>query len=144
MKRETISLEVVRWRLARLWLVLSGLIVLVLILQSVSGKYADKLQNVWSWALPTIVPTLSLIVTVLGANALEAKPQPEKVRRSFYLVAFWLSALYLALVLCTITLDSVTSFDPLELLTVSNLWLGPLQGVVASALAVLFFTRKTA
>jgi hypothetical protein len=145
MKRDLkMPLDGVRWRLARLWLLLAGLIILILIVQSATGKYAGKVQNVWSWALPTIMPTLSLIVTVLGANALEAQPQAAKVRRSFYLVALWLSAIYLILVLCTITLDSVTTYDPLELLTVSNLWLGPLQGVVASSIAVLFFTKQSA
>jgi len=142
-KDPTILLHIARWKLARLWLLLSGLIALVLIIQSTMGKYPGKAQNVWSWALPTILPTLSLILAVLGANALDPEDKSVTVRKTFYSLAVGLSLAYLLLVLLTLTLDPMTPYESVELMTLSNLWLGPFQGVVASAIAVLFFSRKS-
>lgn len=139
---DTVSLDRARWRLAVLWFSLSGLVTLTLIVQSAAGKYSDVVQEVWSWALPTIMPTLSLILAVLGANALQPDGPGTRVRKAFYSLALVLSLAYLLLVLLTITLDPLTPYDSLELMNLSNLWLGPLQGVVASSIAVLFFTKQ--
>lgn len=107
------------------------------------GKYQTKVQAVWSWALPTLMPTLALIITVLGANAIGSdRDDKRRVKRSFYLIAFGLSAIYLSLILVTLLAEPFTPFEALELLNLSSLWLGPFQGLVASALAILFFTRQ--
>jgi len=141
---ETMLLDHVRWQLAKLWFGLGTPILLILIGQSMFGKYAGKAQAVWSWALPTLMPTLALIITVLGANALvDVNDQKRKVKRSFYLLALTLSSLYLVLILATLLIEPFTPSEPLELLNLSSLWLGPLQGLVASALAILFFTKQS-
>src|SRR5262245_40106702 len=139
----SILLDEVRWKLARIWLIMSGSLFLLLIIQSVMGKYAGKVQNVWGWALPSIMPTLSVIVTVLGAGAIEPdKKEKTKVKKHFYLTVYWLSVVYLSIVLGTVLAEPFTPFDSVELLNLSNFWLGPFQGLVASAMAVLFFTKK--
>jgi hypothetical protein len=139
----SISLDRVRWQLAKLWLGLAIPIFLILIGQSMFGKYQTKVQAVWSWALPTLMPTLALIITVLGANAIgAAEDGKRRVKRSFYIIAFGLSALYLLLILITLLIEPFTPFEALELLNLSSLWLGPFQGLVASALAILFFTKQ--
>lgn len=141
--KNTIPLDRVRWQLAKLWLGLATPIFVILIGQSVFGKYHEKVQAVWSWALPTLMPTLALIITVLGANAIGAvEDKKRRVKRSFYLVAFGLSAIYLLLILITLLIEPFTPFEALDLLNLSSLWLGPFQGLVASALAILFFTRR--
>jgi hypothetical protein len=139
----TILLESVRLRLSILWLVGSGVILLMLIAQSLMGKYQNKTQEVWGWMLPTILPALSLILSVLGASALAEESGKTRAKRSFFLIAYLLSAVYLFLVFATMLIEPFTSFEPLELLKLSNLWLAPLQGLVTSALGVLFFTKKT-
>jgi len=140
---DSILLDEVRWKLARIWLIMGGIFFLLLIIQSVMGKYAGKVQNVWGWALPTIMPTMSLIVTVLGAGAVEdGKEDKTKVKKPFYLTVYWLSVVYLGIVLGTLLAEPFTPFDSVELLNLSNFWLGPFQGLVTSAMAVLFFTKK--
>src|SRR5260370_30125865 len=138
----TVPLSRARSRLAAQWLIGSSIIFLLLILQSVFGKYHDKAQQVWSWALPSLMPTLTLIISVLGANALEPQDEGVNVRKGFYQMAIWLSAVYLFLVLFTFLIEPFTSFDSAELLSLSNLWLGPFQGLVASTVGLLFFTKK--
>lgn len=137
-----VPLSRARSRLAAQWLIGAGIIFLLLILQSVFGKYHDKAQQVWSWALPSLMPTLTLIISVLGANALEPQDEGGYVRKSFYRLAMWLSAAYLILILFTILIEPFTTFDSAQLLNLSNLWLGPFQGFVASAIGLLFFTKK--
>ena len=142
--KDALSLEQVRWKLAALWFIGGAVITLLLITQSVLGKYPGKVQNVWSWALPTIMPTLSLIITVLGANAwaVNGADDNRMVRRTFFRVAYGISASYLLLVLASILVEPFTPFEPVELLNLSSLWLAPFQGLAASAIAILFFTGR--
>ena len=64
------------------------------------------------------------------------------MRTSFYRLALALSIFYLALVLLTILIQPLTGTDTLDLMKRSNLWLGPIQGLVGSALGVLFASKK--
>jgi cytochrome bd-type quinol oxidase subunit 2 len=138
-----IPLDRARLRLGILWLAGSGLIVFMLVAQSLMGKYGNKVQDVFGWAMPTIVPALSLILTVLGAGALVHQHEETQVKRSFFLIAYVLSLVYLFLVFAIIAVEPFTSFESLELLKLSNLWLAPLQGLVTSALSALFFTKQS-
>ena len=148
------SLDQVRWRLAKLWYIGAGLIFLLLIVQSFGTVYGGRVGEVWSWALPALIPTLSLITSVLGSAALVrhgGKKPKVGVKRRFAAVSFWLSVVYLSLILATILSQPIVvilrpdwSFGAVDALKQSHLWLAPIQGVVVSALAVLFFSEKTA
>ncbi|HVR10221.1 MAG TPA: hypothetical protein VMW75_19395, partial [Thermoanaerobaculia bacterium] len=120
----------------------AGGIVLVLIVQSVAGKYAGQAQEVWGWALPTFLPTLALMVAVLGAGALEPVADTTQVRGDFYVLALWLSRVYVALIVGIILVEPLSPLEPLALYKLSGLWLAPFQGLVTSAIGVLFFTRQ--
>ena len=140
-KHKAIPLERVRWKLARLWLVMGGGFLLLLIVQSIMGKYDQKVQRVWSWALPSIMPTLSLIVTILGMNAFHNEEEPaSEIRQPFYRAVFWVSVIYLSILIGTVLVEPFTPYESLELLNLSNFWLAPLQAFVASAIAVIFLS----
>ena len=138
----TTSLDIVRTRLAGVWLGTSALIVVLVALQSLLGKYGDHTQDAWGWLLPTIMPTSGVIVTGLVVTALDSATSGSVVRTSFYRLAVALSIFYLALVLLTILVQPLTGADALDLMKRSNLWLGPIQGLVGSALGVLFASKK--
>jgi hypothetical protein len=143
----TLSLDAVRARLSAVWLVGTGIVFVLLVVQSLLGRYEDKTQEAWGWLLPTIMPTLGLIVTVLGYTALDPIFSQAVVRRSFFRVAIWLSVMYLLLILLTIGVQPFVARDAnaaVELMRTSQLWLGPFQGLVASALGVLFVSKKDA
>ena len=141
-KQNVIPLDRVRWKLASLWLLMGGGFLLLLIVQSIMGKYDQKVQRVWSWALPSIMPTLSLIVTVLGMNAYESEDEAAaEIRRPFYRAVFWVSVIYLSILIGTILVEPFTPYESLELLNLSNFWLAPLQAFVASTIAVLFLSK---
>src|SRR5262245_42193110 len=135
---DRISSKVCRKRLAILWIIGGLLLFFVLILQSVFGRFGDKMEEAWSWFLPTLMPTLSLILGVLTFDATSGGGSGKTVDRFFYRLAFWLSAVYLLVVAMTLFLQPFTQTPLLELMDRSNLWLGPLQGLVAAVLVIFF------
>ena len=139
---ELIPIDQVRVQLGRLWLIGSLAITTILVIQSLLGKYEDAAQEAWGWLLPTIMPTLGMIVAVLSYTALDRSLLDTLVRRSFYVITWWLSLVYLFFILLTILIHPFTNRQPVELMRMSNLWLGPMQGLVGSALGVLFVSKK--
>ena len=134
--------------LSAIWFVFSGLIVALLIVQTLLHAYdfegVSVVAQVWNWALPQFVPTLSLMIGVFAATAL-APPvaDPPRVNRGFLLLAASLSAIYLALVMGTIFAEALwRDAGPIKLMETANLWLAPFQGLVASALGALFVSTK--
>jgi hypothetical protein len=140
--RHYVPIEQARSRLAQLWLGFATLIYVILVVQSLRFVYGAAVQEVWGWILPTTMPTLGMIVTVLGYTALDPASSKTIVRRSFLAISFWLSFVYLLLILITILIQPMTPGNPVELMRMSNLWLGPFQGLVASALGVLFVSKR--
>ena len=57
-------------RLAAMWFVGSGVLFLLVLLQTVGGKYTGQAAEVWGWLLPTFMPTLGLIMSVLVLDAM--------------------------------------------------------------------------
>src|SRR3546814_12120112 len=57
-----------KWMLAAIWLVGAGGVFLLLVAQSLLGRSEPATHEVWGWFLPTVMPTLSLIVGVLVAD----------------------------------------------------------------------------
>jgi hypothetical protein len=135
---DKISARVCRKRLAILWITGGLFLFFVLILQSVFGRFGDRIEDAWSWFLPTLMPTLSLILGVLTLDATSGGDGGKLMDRFFFRLAFWLSALYLLVVGMTLFLQPFTQTPLLELMHRSNLWLGPLQGLAAAVLGIFF------
>jgi len=133
-----ISTKMCRKRLAILWFGFGFVLFIVLVLQSVFGRFGDWVEDAWSWFLPSIMPTLSLIVGVLVLDVTSGRDAEKKVGSFFFWLAFLLSAVYLVLVATTLFLQPFTGVPPLDLMKLSNLWLGPLQGLVAAVLGAFF------
>lgn len=145
-----ILLETARWRLGTLWFGGSGLIFLVLAIQSLTGVYEDSVKSVWGWALPNFLPTLMTMIGVFGADALapEAEADRLSVRSNFLKLAIALSAFHLFCVMLTLLirpllpgLNNDPNMPPMEVFDTANLFLGPLQGLVGAAIGVLFFSK---
>jgi hypothetical protein len=169
MSTEAIPLDKARSRLAKLWLGGSGVVFFIVLLQSFGTIYRGRLAEVWGLTLSTFLPTLSLIVSVLGASAIDSQATTQNsvqvpgVRRDFYAIAYWLSAAYFVIITVTIlaqpavmyfqspepSMDEVLKeskgdVTAADVLKMSNLWLSPFQGLVIAAMGTLFFTKKSA
>lgn len=125
-------------RLATLWFGASGALFSILIVQSILGKYGEGAAEAWSWFLPTLVPTLSLIVGVLVMDALKKGVKQRTVGAFLFNLSFWLSGFYLLTLGLTIFLQPFSEMGALELMKVSNLWIAPIQGLVTAAIAAFF------
>lgn len=150
-KPKMVSLEEARWALGKVWFTGAALLAALLIFQSLSGVHEGRVEGVWGWALPNVMPTLSLMIGVFAAVALQEHVESDsmRVRRPFFRLALGLSIFHLLVVAATIVaqpfLGSIkgSEANPMTLFDMSNLWLGPLQGLVAAVIGALFFSKTS-
>lgn len=137
------TLKTAEWRLATLWLSAAGILFLVLIMQSVVDYYEPLTEQAWGWFLPTVMPTLALIVGTLVAEAKEPESGERPIDPRLFRLGLALSVAYLLAVAASIFAAPLVAgrITPVALMQRSNLWLGPLQGLVAGTLGV--FYRRT-
>jgi hypothetical protein len=139
-----VSMARCKRRLGALWFGWSGLLFVLLTLQTVFGRYGSNADEAWGWLLPGLLPTLSVIISVLVMDALGQSLKVKSVDSYFFWLTFSLCTFYLMMVTLTILLQPFAPLDPLTLVKQSNLWLGPLQGLVSAALVAFFTKRETA
>jgi len=126
-------------RLSVVWFIGGGFVFFILLLQTMFGRFGANAIEAWGWFLPTVMPTLSLMLGVLIADAVSKKATTKSVDRFLFRLAFTLSFVYVLVVALTVLLQPLSAFsNPLELMGLSNLWLGPLQGLVAAVIATFF------
>lgn len=128
-------------RLAIIWFIGSGLLIITVIFQSVFGRYGEKIDTAWGWLLPTIMPTVSLITGVLTSDAMGWSDMSAKVNPFVVRVAIWLSIAYIIVVSLTIFLSPFSSINQIELMEKSNLWLAPFQGIVIAVVGAFFVNK---
>jgi len=144
-----VSLAKARARLAAVWLVCSGFVFFIVMAQCVFGKYmlegVDHSSDIWKWLLPNLLPTLTTMVAALAATW-STRDDAQSVRRDFYHFATGLSWFYLLLLIGLLLCQPFAQrygLDQIRTLQNSSLGMGPLQGLVASVLGVLFATGKS-
>jgi hypothetical protein len=135
-----VDLRKAAWRLAVLWLLGGGVLIFVLIGQTYGGLYGERADAAWSWFLPTVMPTLSLIIGSLAAEYVGDDSKPRRLDRRLVHLATGLSAVYLLLVAVSILAAALLAHrtPSIELLQRSSLWLGPIQGLVAGSLGAIY------
>ena len=130
-------------RLAVVWFFGGGISALILMIQSITGYYGDKVSDAWSWLLPYVLPILTMIVSAVFADATK-KTSNITVNLFAYRSSLWLSVFYLACLDVSLLAGNLTPYGPIQLMKMSVLWLGPLQGLIGIALGVFFVKRKSA
>ena|ERR1700688_1654059 len=125
-----------RW-LSLLWL--SGFAVpfLILLVRSLSTDKTSQTPDMWSWFLPTTLPTVSLIVGVLIADWRKQPVLKKPADGALFVVALSVSVLYLSAVIATLVRSGLVD-SPMEFLKSSHVYLGPVQGLATGALAAFF------
>lgn len=125
-------------RLATVWFSGAGLVFTIVLVQSLFGRYEDQVNEVWGWLLPTVVPTLSLIIGVLVFDAMQRIKRAKRIDRFLFRLTTGVSAAYLFAVLLVIVLQPFAASPPVQLMNQANIWLGPFQGLVAAAMGAFF------
>ena len=139
---QRISMAIAKRRLATVWLLGAGFLFFLLLLQTLSGVYGAKVNEAWSWLLPTFMPILSLIVGAMVKDARLKGIKDATVDHFMFTLSFYLSIAYLIAVILTLILSYLFIQVPLDQLKVSNLWLAPIQGLVCLALGAFFISKK--
>ena len=130
-----------KWIIGGGWLAVSLGAVAVLMLQSVSGLYEDKVKEVFDWFTPMIAPTIGLVLPVLFSGGTIADPHDrKKVSIPIFGITAFLAAFYL-IMLFIVIFTAVYAEKRIEHYHQMSLWLGLIQGLVTSAMAY-FFQRK--
>jgi len=127
-----------RKRIALVWFLGALVLFSLVLLQTVLGKYGDRVSDAWGWLMPTIMPTVSLILGVFVSDHLKKREITGAVDSFLFQAVFWISAFYLLVVSSTILLSPFTEMKPLEFMSLSSLWLGPLQGLACAGLGAFF------
>jgi hypothetical protein len=137
------SLTYCRRRIALLWSVGFGVNFLLFLSQSVAGAFQDRLQAAWSWFLPTLVPSYTIILGALLFDAYKSQPNMT-VDRFVFRLSFGLSAFYLLVLLGTLAWAPRFSGheNPMDFLEQAGLYLAALQALVGLTLGGFFGTRK--
>ena len=133
-----------RKKLTKVWFIWSLFLLFILIFQSILGRYENKTDEAWAWLLPSLMPTLSLIVGVLVTDKLGKSVKQKTVDGFIFKLSFILSIVYLFMVTLTILLSPFVEsiISPLMLMMLSNLWLGPFQGIVSAAIGAFFVYKE--
>jgi hypothetical protein len=129
--------------LASLWFLGAGLLFFIILAQSILGRYGDRSSEAWSWFLPTIMPTLSVIIGVLVMDAIGKGVNIDEINGFLFKLTFGISCCYLFAVLLVILLQPFSSLSPFAVMSQSSLWLGPFQGLVAAAMSAFFVQSAT-
>ena len=136
-----ISMKKCKFRLATLWFSASGFLFFIMLFQTIFGRYGSHANEAWGWLLPTILPTLSLIISVFVIDYSGKGHEIRNVDSFIFKLTFILSSVYLIVVALTIFSQPFSSVMPLELMKQSNLWLGPFQGLVSASIGIFFFKK---
>lgn len=141
---KTVPLTFARKLITVLWFVGFALNFVLFLLQNWNGAYAGSNKDAWAWFLPTVIPSVSLIVGTIIYDSVKNTPGKTRVDRFPLWLTFSISLLYLLTLLATI--GAAPNFNggekPLAFLQSSSVYLNPLQGLVGITLGAFFVARS--
>ncbi len=120
-------------RLALAWYTLSACVIGLIAVQIQTGV-ADSAS--WTWLSPHIIPSLSLITGAVIAAETRADEQ-KHVSPFLFRLGMTFSVLYLLAILAII-IGATNSLPRIDALKRSDLYLGPVQGIVVALLGVFY------
>ncbi len=127
--------------LATVWTIWFILIFLLFVVQGIWGKYEGKNKEIWAWFLSALMPSVSLIIGIFAADQREKPEKKEHVDIFLYRLAMLFSVCYLFVVSLTILLEWRSGLSTVAYYEMSNLWVGPFQGIVIGVLTYFFRQR---
>lgn len=133
-----ISFSQAKKKMAVVWLLFSAAIFTLFIILTIT-KFGEESQVAWNWLLPSILPTLSLIIGILVTDAKTNTPEEHKVNKFYYYLALGFSIFYLSLLFCLILFHGKFPIGIDEMFRRSNLFLAPIQGLVSAVIGIFYY-----
>ena len=147
--KKLVSVKSARRTLTALWFIYSAIALMLLIINVIGRFESDEINKAFSWYLPSVVPTLSLIIGVLIQNTRQ-KSIDKLVDRLLYVLAYSLTHFYFMLVFVTlfseILADILNPLNPnppslIDNMSKSHFYLGPCQGLVVACMGAFFVSK---
>lgn len=128
-------------RLLVIWLAFPLPALLLLVAQTVGGKYGEDSAQAWNWLLAQIAPILALVMT--SAFSSPSRTWREKPANSFrWKCAAGTSILYAVLILALLLVEPLLGSTPYELFGESGWLLALLQSVVIACIGAVIFDGR--
>jgi len=125
--------------LAAAWFILGGIAVLILVGQTVTERYGDKVGEVWTWFSVYYLPAATVVIFASTVGEHDAPSNQARVSRAAFVGALLLSILYLILMLLPLLAQPFTQAEsPLETLNRWAIVLAIFQSIVVGALAAVY------
>jgi len=125
-------------KLTALWWIWGTVLIFMLVFLSMQpALFGEDTAKVWQWFLPNIIPTMTMVGASAYASQQTLVPQSNEAG---FLIVVVASAIYLSLLTLSVISTPFVA-QPLQALQQANLWLGPVQGLAASGLAIYFIKR---
>ncbi|MDZ7826659.1 MAG: hypothetical protein U5R48_12310 [Gammaproteobacteria bacterium] len=131
-------------RLATLWFSGAGFIFVIFLMQTIGGRHGANPEAAWGWLLPTLMPTLSLMVGVFVLDTLGKGANIKMVEPVHVPDCVWAFSDVPAGGAGDDRSGPFSAMGASALMTQSNLWLGPFQGLVSGALGAFFIRGEPA
>ena len=136
------TLRIAQQKLLWVWMVGGGGIILFMTIQGLTGKYDERWDEAGKWLMSTIFPNLGVIVGAI-AYSTQHPADDRAVDPVAYRAARGISCFYLLIVALVLLIEPLLpETGPLELMARANVVLGPLQGLVGTALGMFFVSRQ--
>ncbi len=129
-----------RKKLLWLWLGFTAVLVLLIFVQTLTGKFEDIEGQAWAWIFVCLLPGLSLL---LAAVLLNKNPSKVLMRATFRAVFAGALAYLLLVALSLFALPVATvNWSIAEYLGKSYTWLLPFQAILLPAFAMMYFRKE--
>ncbi len=136
------TLHTAQQKLLWIWMMGGGGIILLMTVQGLTGKYDERWNEAGKWLMSTIFPNLGVIVGAI-AYSTHHPADDRPVDPLAYRTAWGISSFYLLIVSLVLLIEPLLpETGPLELMARANVILGPLQGLVGTALGMFFVSRQ--
>jgi len=143
MTNTKIEFSAAKKKIAVLWFIFVGCIFVLMFIQTMTGKYEDKDTEAWGWLFPSVIPTLSLILSVFLFDIQSEDSKVFNIDRFYFRLVFFLSIFYLSVILLILLIQPLLNDQPLiSLMKNSSIYLGPFQGVISGAMGLFFIKKK--
>jgi hypothetical protein len=130
-----------RKKLLWLWLIFSIITILLVLVQTIAGKYEDMLGTTWLWVFVNLLPSLLLLFVAVLLNKNPSKVLLINTFRAVYGSAW---AYLLLLLLTLLALPFATANYSIEAyLKDAYLWLLPFQIILLVVFCLLYFRKET-
>jgi hypothetical protein len=141
-----IELAKARRRLCRVWFIMSGVIFFIFFYQTLEHRFKNVLDEAWTWLLPHLLPTLTMILAVFLYQANQSRRAAgaeidKQIDPFLPNLAAVTSVIYLlSLMVIILSYEESTEQPITEYYHTFDIFLTPFQSLITAAIGLVFYT----